>query len=419
MEAQSNVDVRQHQQQQWRRGRQRRRSSRMLGPLALALLFAALLSGCAGQGTRTADPSPTATARLAPFAAYVDARLGFSIALAPGWTAHPSPGLRTQANVAAVTLVDGASPGAPQVLVSVLRGGEVPAAFAMRGAPTTTVGPYPAFAADTSAQVGRVPCLIRGFLAHDDYVVGEECAGDAQARVATFNALLASYLPLAPPNARPVAVVPPTQADCAAVQRGAGYDHAPAGWGRTLAQPASAGWRALAPGAFVCSNTGSPDLYLFQCTELVNRLNWELFDLPRFTAHSELYFDYYQGGARQPGQVRALLLPGTYALADDATQGASAFAPAAGDLLVFQDVNDARQGWTSGIRAETLGHVAIITAVDATHVYVAQQNYNDTQFFLALPLTHTATGWHVTDLSGVPNRIVRGWIHLTPPVARS
>ncbi|HLY30094.1 MAG TPA: hypothetical protein VKQ36_03645, partial [Ktedonobacterales bacterium] len=57
-------------------------------------------------------------------------------------------------------------------------------------------------------------------------------------------------------------------------------------------------------------------------------------------------------------------------------------------------------------------HVALIVGVDATHVYVAQENFSDRAYFLALPLTHTATGYHITDLSGVSNRITRGWIHL-------
>ncbi len=84
-------------------------------------------------------------------------------------------------------------------------------------------------------------------------------------------------------------------------------------------------------------------------------------------------------------------------------------------MLVFQDVNDPSAGWTSGL-TDSPGHIAIITGTDATHVYVAQENYNDTQYFLALPLTKVADGWHITDLSGLPNRIVRGWIRLTPDV---
>ncbi|GEM_PF-5916362 len=85
-------------------------------------------------------------------------------------------------------------------------------------------------------------------------------------------------------------------------------------------------------------------------------------------------------------------------------------APEPGDLLIFQDVNDPTVGWRSGLINEP-GHVALIVSVDATHVYVAQENFSDSAYFLALPLTHTANGYHVTDLSDLPNRITRGWIH--------
>lgn len=392
--------------------------------IVLSLLVAlVLLAGCAAQASPATHPAAaTATAipTAPPVPAYVDARLDFSIALPAGWSAQPSPGLRAAPNVAAVALADPTHSGT-LVLVSVLRGPAMPAAFARRGTPTTTFGPYPGFVEDTSASDGRVPCLIRVFLARDDYVTGEECAPDAPAHSAALDALLATYAPNAPANVVRVAPLASMQPDCAAVQRQQGYDPTSAGWGRQLARPGAtspaAGWGGVQPGVYLCANDGSPDRYLFQCTELVNRFDWELFDLPRFTDHSELYFDYYQDGTRQPGQVRALFPSGTYALSDDAAQGTSAFAPAPGDLLVFQDVNDAARGWTSGIRPGTLGHVAVVTAVDAAHVYVAQENYNDTQYFLALPLAHTAAGWHVTDLSGLPNRIVRGWIRLTPPTA--
>jgi hypothetical protein len=385
--------------------------------LVVALLAAiSLLAACASPSglARSRAQAPTTTA--ASFPAYVDPRLGFSIALPAGWTAQPSPGVHAAPNVAAVTLADAAHPGT-LVLMSVFRAPGMPAAFAHRGVPTTNIGPYPAFVADTSASEGRVPCLVRILLARDDYVVGEECAADAQAQSASLDALLASYDPSAPANVAPLTVAAARQQDCAAVQRQHGYT--PASWGRQLAPPGAtspaAGWGGTQPGVYLCANDGSPDRYLFQCTELVNRFDWELFDLPRFTDHAELYFDYVQNGTRQPGQVRAIFPAGSYALSSDAAQGPSAFAPAPGDLLVFQDVNDATRGWTSGIRAGTLGHVAIVTAVDATHVYVAQENYNDRQYFLALPLRHTSTGWHIVDLSGVPNRIVRGWIALTPP----
>ena len=391
----------------------------IVAALLLAVLaMTMLLASCAPSPSPAAHPAATATPTAKPIPAYVDTRLGFSIALPAGWAAQPSPGLRAAPNVAAVTLADTAHPGM-LVLVSVMRGAGMPGAFAQRGTPTAAIGPYPGFIADTSAEDGRVPCLIRIFLARDDSVTGELCAADAQTRGAALDALLATYTPSASANVVRIAPVSAVQQDCAAVQRQHGYDPAGAGWGRRLARPGAtspaAGWGSAEPGVYVCANDGSPDRYLFQCTELVNRFDWELYGLPRFTEHAELYFDYVQDGRHQPGQVRAIFPSGTFALSSDAAQGTSAFAPAPGDLLVFQDVNDASRGWTSGIRPGTLGHVAIVTAVDATHVYVAQENYNDTQYFLALPLERTAVGWHITDLSGLPNRIVRGWIRLTPP----
>ena len=55
--------------------------------------------------------------------------------------------------------------------------------------------------------------------------------------------------------------------------------------------------------------------------------------------------------------------------------------------------------------------MALITKVTATQVFVAQENYNDTQYFEALALTYDARGYHIADRSGLPNRITRGWIH--------
>jgi len=133
--------------------------------------------------------------------------------------------------------------------------------------------------------------------------------------------------------------------------------------------------------------------------------------LPHIPGNAARYFDYYQNGVLHPGDVRDLPV-GSYAYSDDARQGTSAFAPQSGDLLVFQDVVNPAQGWTSGLIASP-GHIALITAVDATHVYIAQENYNDRQYFLALALTHTGRGYTINDRSGVAGRIVRGWIRFT------
>ena len=51
--------------------------------------------------------------------------------------------------------------------------------------------------------------------------------------------------------------------------------------------------------------------------------------------------------------------------------------------------------------------------VGANHVYIAQENDNGRQYFLALPLLHTARAMPSPTVSGVAGRIVRGWIHFT------
>jgi hypothetical protein len=236
---------------------------------------------------------------------------------------------------------------------------------------------------------------------------------DAAAHSAEFEALLATYQPQTPGYASH-ALQAPAAKSCAQVQAQLGYTGA-ADWGRQLAIPAATaparGWAALSPGAYVCSNERSSDRYLFQCTELANRYLYEQWAMPHLPGTAARYFDYVQGGQRYPGVVRDLPV-GSYQLSDDASQGQSAFRPRPGDLLIFQDVHDPRAGWTSGL-IDSPGHVAVITAVDATHVYVAQENYNETQYFLALPMTTTASGYAIADRSGLPNRIVRGWIHFT------
>jgi hypothetical protein len=84
---------------------------------------------------------------------------------------------------------------------------------------------------------------------------------------------------------------------------------------------------------------------------------------------------------------------------------------------VFQDVQDG-SSWTSGIIPGSDGHVAIITAVTSTAVYMMQQNFSDTLYYMSLPITKVSTGWHISDkVSGVSGRIVRGWIHFSEDTA--
>lgn len=382
--------------------------------LALACL-ALPLAACAGQPRAKATPTrQQATATREPAGnIYTDARLGFHVTLPPGWTATPYPGTTHTRQMTDVVFAERGHP-THRIEVGVIHGSAMPAAFAARGTAPARIGAYPAFVADTTLQQGRVPCLVRIFLAGTDYVIGEWCAMDASSHTAELEHVLATYQP-ASASFTPSAGAPsPPVPSCSQVRIAFGYKNDP-GWGRTLAQTDATsplgGWRGLSPGVAICSNTDSPDQYLFQCTELVNRFDAEQRGLPHLPGNAARYFDYYQDGKPHPGVVRDMPA-GTYAYANDASQGTSAFAPAPGDLLVFQDVADPRVGWTSGL-IHSPGHIAIITGVDATHVYVAQENFNDREAFMALPLRHTARGHAITDLSGLANRIVRGWIRLT------
>ncbi|MGZ3600774.1 MAG: hypothetical protein ACXVCO_07265 [Ktedonobacterales bacterium] len=390
-----------------------------------ALILVVTLAGCAGQGVATsgaasgrggASTVPAATAGnaspLSPgMTRYTDPQLGFQLDALAGWSAQTYRGYDGAGAFPAassVVLID-TTTREDVIQVSVLSSSAMPAAFARRGAPGARVGPYPAFTLDTSLSGGRVPCLVRVFLATDDYVIATLCAMNAPVRSAAFEQTLATYRPAAMPitsQAAPAAA----PSDCAQAWSTERAAPLPAGWGQTLAGPANAGWRQLGSGVAVCSNTHSTDPYFYQCTELINRFLLERRGLAHIPGNAARYFDYALNGVVFPGRVREFPA-GVYALSPDASQGASAFAPAPGDLLIFQDVADPQVGWRSGL-INSPGHVALITGVDATRVYVAQENYSDSAYFQALPLRHVANGYAITDLSGEPNRIVRGWIRL-------
>jgi hypothetical protein len=294
------------------------------------------------------------------------------------------------------------------ILVGVFQGSAMATAFAARGTPTTHIGTYPAFVADRTLGEARAPCLVRIFLAGNDYVLADWCAPDAFAHRVEFEQFLATYQPAAATFVAQTVSIPQPHT-CADMESLLGYTRTT--WGSQLATPLAAGWRQTGSGMFICSNDHSPDWYLFQCTELANRWLLERWGLPHLPGNAARYYDYYQDGVLHPGTIREFPA-GSYQLSDDASQGTSAFPPEAGDLLVFQDVQNPAIGWTSGLTSSP-GHIAVIVGVDATHVYIAQENYNDTQFFLALPLQHVANGYRITDLSGESQRIVRGWIHFT------
>ena len=388
----------------------------------LFLLALLPIISCASQTTTTKTMSsqptatPQSTSHLNPTPwghSYQDSKLGFHLQIPDGWTASSETGLRSPVHISALTLMQEKSTAHQLIVISVTQSQAMPNAFAQRGTPSAHVGSYPAFTADRTGIEGRVPCTVRIFLAHTDYVVAEWCSMDASTHVALFEHILSTYQPATADFTAHTAPAPAPQT-CAQVQQARNYTQS-AQWGWQLGKPTSTfpaiGWGRLSPGAYVCSNQQSPDPYLFQCTELANRFLYEQWALPHLPGNAARYYDYYQDGVYHPGVIHDFPA-GSYQLSDDATQGKSAFRPAPGDLLIFQDVHNSTIGWKSGLSSEP-GHVVVITGIDDTHVYVAQENYNETQYFLALPITKVANGYIITDLSGWSNRIVRGWIHFT------
>lgn len=380
---------------------------------AIFLISVLFLVSCASAAAITPRMPSAVTTLTTSSARYTDGALGFSLDLPTGWMVQTQSDLRGAAHTSDVTFIGGDQATAHRLLqIGVIESATTVADFASLGAPTSHIGSYPAFGKDRLAGVARVPCLVRIFLAASDYVVADWCEMDALQHAQEFEQLLASYRPapsgfVAHPGAAPAAQ------SCAQVESTFGYA-APALWGRQLAAPdttmPAGGWNQLTPQMYLCSNTGSTEPYLFQCTELVNRYLYERWALPHLPGNAARYIDYYQDGALHRGVINDF--PASVAqVADDANQGMSAFAPRAGDLLVFQDVQNPHLGWTSGLTTSP-GHVALITKVTATKVFVAQENYNDTQYFEALALIHDARGYHIADRSGLPNRITRGWIHL-------
>jgi len=386
---------------------------------APVLIFSALLvlTSCADSQASLPLPAATISSASSPSATpkaatqgwlYTDAKLGFQLTIPLSWQVQPQPGSQNSPDTSTVTIIDNEQSTHALIVIGVFRGETMPAAFAARGTPTIHLGSYPAFVADRSASEGRAPCLVRIFLAHNDYVLADWCSPTALANKTQFESILASYQPAFPTFITGKLTTPSAQT-CANAQQQLGYTKV--GWGKQLAAPTAAGWHQAGTGLFVCSNDNSPDWYLFQCTELVNRFLSERWALPHLPGNAARYLDYYLNGTLYPGVIHQFPV-GSYQLANDASQGKSAFRPVAGDLLVFQDVNNPRVGWTSGL-ANSPGHVAVIVGVDNSFVYIAQENYNDTQYFLALPIRHVANGYVITDLSGWSQRIVRGWIHFT------
>src|SRR5260370_20167165 len=141
-------------------------------PLLAVLVLAACTGQAAGTAAPSASPPPNATATAAPANLYVDAKLGFSLALPPGWQALGEPGLRGASGNAAVTLARPDEPSPHElVVVGVQRGPGMAAAFAARGTPPGHIGSYPAFSDARGPSLARVPCLAPIFLPPTPYLV--------------------------------------------------------------------------------------------------------------------------------------------------------------------------------------------------------------------------------------------------------
>ena len=288
--------------------------------LNILFLFATLtIVSCGSQAqatiTKTSTPTPTKTPQSTHTPSinavswghpYQDAKLGFHLQIPDGWTVSPEPGLRSPDGISALSLVQQKSQAHQLIVISVMQSQAMPAAFAQRGTPTTHIGAYPAFTADRNGQEGKVPCTVRIFLAHTDYVVAEWCAMDASAHVALFEHILSTYEPASATFSAHPSPAPAPQT-CSQVQQARNY--APtAQWGWQLGKPTSTypaiGWGRLLPGAYICSNLQSVDPYLFQCTELANRFLYEQWAFPHLPGNAARYYDYYQDGVYHPGVIR-------------------------------------------------------------------------------------------------------------------
>src|SRR5579885_3164213 len=201
-----------------------RRRGRVAEILLAALGTLVLLASCASQPQTASTPtSVAATAASTPSGnIYADAKLGFRLTIPAGWTATAYPGISASQPTTDVVFADPSQP-THRIEVGVFHGSAMPAAFAVRGNAPTHVGAYPAFVADTTLQQGRVPCLVRIFLAGDDYVLGEWCAMDASAHVADLERVLATYQPSPTTPPRAANAIASSSPTCSQVQVAFGY----------------------------------------------------------------------------------------------------------------------------------------------------------------------------------------------------
>ncbi|GCF07758.1 hypothetical protein KDI_13220 [Dictyobacter arantiisoli] len=304
-----------------------------------------------------------------------------------------------------------------------IRNKQNPQGFAQRGTPALHIGNYPAFKFDTPKQKQYpLACVVRVMLSGVDLVTAAWCSPHPTAQSHHFESILATYQSQSgiKPNPIHANTVNPVES-CQDVINANNATYQGGDWGIQEGNPTDSQWTStFSPGAAVCDNFITSSTYsggyLFQCTELANRFVREQWGItPGFQVNAAQYFDFYptdinNGGQSTPGDATKLY-GNNVQLSSDASQETSSFAPTPGDLLIWQSVTDPSRGWTSGLTSGS-GHVAVITNVDASHVYIAQQNYTESQYYATLSLTKVANGWKVSgQIFNDPGIITRGWIH--------
>lgn len=409
---------------------------------------------------------------------YTDSALGFTLRLLPGWQLTPQEGTSATPGISTVALTT--TEGSPlDVLVTVQQGQDMPSRFAQQIQTTTTIGTYPASARAYAASA-QMPtaCEERIFLAGDDYVDATWCGAEAEAQSSTVERLLSGFRApeagIAPATtvtnldalqtggASIREAVAPKALSCLSLQRNDGYAGTPS-WGTELASPKATspfgGWNALAPGVALCSNTASPDTWLFQCTELVNRFlreRWGLGALPEtgdlrpgsvagyLAGNAGMYVDWWGAfGSGKPvhfaGSADSKSDTVLYSDARWAKQftkygyTVDSTRPVPGDILVWQDVTNPAKGPISGSparhdsfgNATTIypGHVAIVTSSTAHTLTVAQQNFSDSAYFDTVSISPSKHGGWIIDphtgaRTGDAASVFVGWIHFTEDDAK-
>ena len=177
-------------------GRKTVRLPRLLLPILLTMLIAGLLIGCAEPPLRAqqlpTQTQPAATEMTGNF--YSDPIFGFRMTLPAGWHAISYAG-QHQPTDNTLVILQTPVPSPATITIGVFHGATMPVAFAARGAPSLRIGGFPALSADTELSQGKVPCVVRIFLAGDDYVLAEWCAMDANNHVTEFERILSTYVP--------------------------------------------------------------------------------------------------------------------------------------------------------------------------------------------------------------------------------